>query len=77
MQNDQPHRSVAGELQTSLVATFLVELHLDCDVSLRSERAGAPTSRGNPTPRSIYVAQGGDVITWSIQTMNCAKLPDM
>lgn len=26
---------------------------------------------------SIYVAKGGDVITWSIQTMNSAMLPDL
>jgi hypothetical protein len=26
---------------------------------------------------SIYVAKGGDVITWSIQTMNPAMLPDL
>ena len=26
---------------------------------------------------SIYVAKGGDVITWSIQTMNPATLPDL
>lgn len=26
---------------------------------------------------SIYVAKGGDVITWSIQTMNPAVLPDL
>lgn len=26
---------------------------------------------------SIYVAKGGDVITWSIQTMNTATLPDL
>jgi hypothetical protein len=39
---------------------------------------------GNPgfkaaddTACSIYVAKGGDVITWSIQTMNAAMLPDL
>jgi hypothetical protein len=26
---------------------------------------------------SIYVAKGGDVVTWSIQTMNPAMLPDL
>ncbi|MGV0642510.1 DUF3558 domain-containing protein [Mycolicibacterium sp. XJ879] len=26
---------------------------------------------------SIYVAKGGDVITWSVQTMNPAVLPDL
>ena len=26
---------------------------------------------------SIYVSKGGDVITWSIQTMNPASLPDL
>jgi hypothetical protein len=26
---------------------------------------------------SIYVAKGGDVITWSIQTMNPASMPDL
>lgn len=26
---------------------------------------------------SIYVAKGGDVITWSIQTMNSETLPDL
>ncbi len=26
---------------------------------------------------SIYVAKGGDVITWSIQTMNPSTLPDL
>jgi Protein of unknown function (DUF3558) len=26
---------------------------------------------------SIYVAKGGDVITWSIQTLNPASLPDL
>jgi hypothetical protein len=26
---------------------------------------------------SIYVAKGGDVVTWSIQTMNPAVLPDL
>lgn len=26
---------------------------------------------------SIYVARGGDVITWSIQTLNPASLPDL
>jgi len=29
------------------------------------------------TACSIYVAKGGDVITWSIQTMNPAMLPDL
>ena len=29
------------------------------------------------TACSIYVAKGGDVITWSIQTMNSATLPDL
>lgn len=29
------------------------------------------------TACSIYVAKGGDVITWSIQTMNSATMPDL
>ncbi|MBX7432293.1 DUF3558 domain-containing protein [Mycobacterium sp. Y57] len=29
------------------------------------------------TACSIYVAKGGDVITWSIQTMNSVTLPDL
>ena len=29
------------------------------------------------TACSIYVAKGDDVITWSIQTMNSATLPDL
>ncbi|BBX18577.1 lprB protein [Mycolicibacterium duvalii] len=29
------------------------------------------------TACSIYVAKGGDVITWSIQTLNSATLPDL
>lgn len=29
------------------------------------------------TACSIYVAKGGDVITWSIQTMNSQTLPDL
>jgi len=29
------------------------------------------------TACSIYVAKGGEVITWSIQTMNSATLPDL
>ncbi|MBO0678961.1 DUF3558 domain-containing protein [Mycolicibacterium sp. S2-37] len=31
----------------------------------------------DPNACSIYVAKGGDVITWSIQTMNPAMLPDL
>ena len=26
---------------------------------------------------SVYVAKGGDVITWSVQTVNPATLPDL
>ena len=31
----------------------------------------------DPNACSIYVAKGADVITWSIQTMNPAMLPDL
>ncbi|MCB0949274.1 MAG: DUF3558 domain-containing protein [Mycobacterium sp.] len=52
------------------------------------QRSGRTVSElvidGNPgfkayddTACSIYVAKGGDVITWSIQTMNSATLPDL
>ncbi|RAV17269.1 DUF3558 domain-containing protein [Mycolicibacterium sp. GF69] len=36
---------------------------------------GFKASDGNAC--SFYVAKGGDVITWSIQTMNPASLPDL
>lgn len=34
-------------------------------------------SAGDDNACSIYVAKGGDVITWSIQTMNPASLPNL
>jgi hypothetical protein len=46
----------------------LVELSLDGNKGFKAYDANAC---------SIYVAKGGDVITWSIQTMNPAMLPDL
>jgi Protein of unknown function (DUF3558) len=46
----------------------LTELSLDGN-------AGFKAYDGNAC--SIYVAKGGDVITWSIQTLNPATLPDL
>ena len=36
---------------------------------------GFQASDGNAC--SVYVAKGGDVITWSVQTVNPGKLPDL
>jgi hypothetical protein len=46
----------------------LTELSLDGNKGFKASDANAC---------SIYVAKGGDVITWSIQTMNPATLPDL
>jgi hypothetical protein len=46
----------------------LTELSIDGNRGFRASDANAC---------SIYVAKGGDVITWSIQTMNPATLPDL
>ena len=46
----------------------LTELSLD-------DNKGFKAYDGNAC--SIYVAKGGDVITWSIQTLNPATLPDL
>ena len=46
----------------------LTELSLDGNKGFKAYDANAC---------SIYVAKGGDVITWSIQTMNPAMLPDL
>lgn len=46
----------------------LAELSVDGNKGFRA-------SDGNAC--SIYVAKGSDVITWSIQTMNPASLPDL
>jgi hypothetical protein len=46
----------------------LTELSVDGNKGFRAADANAC---------SIYVAKGGDVITWSIQTMSPAALPDL
>ena len=46
----------------------LTELSIDGNKGFKASDANAC---------SIYVAKGGDVITWSIQTMNPATLPDL
>ncbi|WP_102141850.1 DUF3558 domain-containing protein [Mycobacterium hubeiense] len=46
----------------------LTELSLDGNKGFKAHDANAC---------SIYVAKGNDVITWSIQTMNPAMLPDL
>ncbi len=46
----------------------LTELSVDGNKGFKASDANAC---------SIYVAKGGDVITWSIQTMNPATLPDL
>lgn len=46
----------------------LTELSLDGNKGFKAYDANAC---------SIYVVKGGDVITWSIQTMNPATLPDL
>jgi hypothetical protein len=46
----------------------LTELSLDGHQGFKASDANAC---------SIYVAKGGDVITWSIQTLNPAALPDL
>jgi hypothetical protein len=46
----------------------LTELSVDGNKGFKASDANAC---------SIYVAKGGDVITWSIQTMNPAMLPDL
>jgi Protein of unknown function (DUF3558) len=46
----------------------LTELSIDGNKGFKASDANAC---------SIYVAKGGDVITWSIQTMNPAMLPDL
>jgi hypothetical protein len=46
----------------------LTELSLDGNQGFKASDANAC---------SIYVAKGGDVITWSIQTLNPAALPDL
>ena len=46
----------------------LTELSLDGNKGFKASDANAC---------SIYVAKGGDVITWSIQTMNPVTLPDL
>jgi hypothetical protein len=46
----------------------LTELSIDGNKGFKAHDANAC---------SIYVAKGGDVITWSIQTMNPAMLPDL
>ncbi|OBA99130.1 lprB protein [Mycobacteriaceae bacterium 1482268.1] len=46
----------------------LIELSIDGNKGFKAYDANAC---------SIYVAKGGDVITWSIQTINPATLPDL
>src|SRR5689334_3703687 len=46
----------------------LTELSIDGNKGFKARDANAC---------SIYVSKGGDVITWSIQTMNPATLPDL
>jgi hypothetical protein len=46
----------------------LTEMSIDGNTGFKASDANAC---------SIYVAKGGDVITWSIQTMNPAMLPDL
>jgi hypothetical protein len=46
----------------------LTELSVDGNKGFKAHDANAC---------SIYVSKGGDVITWSIQTMNPATLPDL
>jgi len=46
----------------------LTELSVDGNKGFKADDANAC---------SIYVSKGGDVITWSIQTMNPATLPDL
>ena len=46
----------------------LTELSVDGNKGFKASDANAC---------SIYVSKGGDVITWSIQTMNPATLPDL
>jgi hypothetical protein len=46
----------------------LTELSVDGNKGFKASDANAC---------SIYVSKGGDVITWSIQTMNPASLPDL
>ncbi|RDH77027.1 DUF3558 domain-containing protein [Mycolicibacterium moriokaense] len=46
----------------------LTELSVDGNKGFKARDANAC---------SIYVAKGGDVITWSIQTMNPSTLPDL
>ncbi|WP_245008642.1 DUF3558 domain-containing protein [Mycolicibacterium farcinogenes] len=46
----------------------LTELSIDGNKGFRAS---------DPNVCSIYVAKGQDVITWSIQTMNPASLPDL
>jgi hypothetical protein len=46
----------------------LTELSIDGNKGFKARDANAC---------SIYVSKGGDVITWSIQTMNPASLPDL
>lgn len=46
----------------------LTELSIHGNTGFKAQDAGAC---------SVYVAKGGDVITWSIQMMNLASLPDL
>ena len=48
--------------------SLLTELTIDGNPAFRA---------ADPNVCSIYVAKGEDVITWSIQTMNPATLPDL
>ncbi len=45
------------------------------ELSVDGNRGGFKAFDANAC--SIYVAKGDDVITWSIQTMNPAMLPDL
>ncbi len=51
-----------------LAGRTLTELAIDENQGFKAQ---------DDTACSIYVAKGGDVITWSIQTMNSATLPDL
>lgn len=51
-----------------LAGRTLTELSIDGNKGFKAS---------DDTACSIYVAKGGDVITWSIQTMNSATMPDL
>ena len=51
-----------------LAGRTLVELSMDDNQGFKAY---------DDTACSIYVAKGGDVITWSVQTMNSETMPDL